>query len=241
MPLPIGLQLYTIRDLIEGQQLGDSLKKVADIGYTHCEVGPFSGHTTEEVTTAAREAGLVVVGSHEGDLALGDGVEALRTVVGLGIHHAIQPYLPPDQRTADAYRNVRDALLQLAHDDAVVLFHNHDWEFDQVDGDKTGYDILVNDTDLGAELDTCWVHVAGHDPVEQMKRLKGRLPLIHVKDAKGRQLTELGEGDVPVKAIVAAAEDCGVECLVVEQDNNWLKGDPMASIQKSYDYLKSIL
>ena len=241
MPLPIGLQLYTVRDLLEGSQLGDTLKKIADIGYTHAEVGPFSGHTTEELTKAARDAGLTVVGSHEGNLAFGDGPGTLKMVADLGIPYAIQPYMPQDKRTPEGYRKIADDLSKLSHEGVKVLYHNHDWEFDKIDGDTTGYDVLVMDTAIGAELDTCWSSVAGRDSVQLMKRLADRMPLIHVKDAKGRELTELGEGDVPVKDIVAAAPECGVECLVVEQDNHWMNGDPLASAKKSFDYLTSIL
>lgn len=244
MTLPIGLQLYTVRELLSGEQLGDTCKKLADVGYTHAEVGPFSGHTTEEVTKAARDAGMTVVGSHEGKLMTDEAGDVLKMLADLGIVHAIQPFLPNDWRTTEGYKKLADHLAALKQEGVVVLYHNHDWEYDKIDGEKTGYDLLINDTDLGAELDTCWTTVAGHDAVEQMKRLTGRLHLIHVKDCsdfEAKTLCEVGSGKVPVKDIVAAAEGCGVECLVVEQDNNWMNNDPLASAKKSYDYLKSIL
>ncbi len=162
----------------------------------------------------------------------------------LGIQHAIQPYLDGQHRTTAGYKKIADKLMGLKQDGVVVLYHNHDWEYDKVESDKTGYDVLMNETQLGAELDTCWTVVAGHDPIAQMEKLKGRLHLIHVKDCSDfekKTLCELGDGKVPVKDIVAAAEGCGVECLVVEQDNSWMNNDPLASAKKSYDYLKSIL
>ncbi|MEM1010902.1 MAG: sugar phosphate isomerase/epimerase [Planctomycetota bacterium] len=245
MTLPIGLQLYTVRDLLTGDQLGDTCKKLAEVGYTHAEVGPFSGHSTEAVTKAARDAGMTVVGSHEGSLIGDDANDTLKMLGDLGIRHAIQPYLPDEHRTADGYRKVAKTLEKVANFDGLsVLYHNHDWEFDTVDGDHTGYDLLIMDTGLGAELDTCWVSVAGRNPTQLMKRLSGRLPLIHVKDCSDfekKTLCELGDGKVPVKEIVATASQCGVECLVVEQDNSWMNDDPMASAKKSFDYLKSVL
>ncbi len=244
MSLPIGLQLYTVRDLLTGDQLGDTCKKLADIGYTHAEVGPFSGHTTEAVTKASRDAGLTVVGSHEGSLIEDSADDTLKMLADLGIKHAVQPYLTEEHRTAEGYKKVADKLGKLRHDDIAILYHNHEWEFDKLDGDRTGYDVLIMETPVAVELDTCWVSVAGHDPVQLMKSLQDRLHLIHVKDCNDfekKTLCELGDGKVPVKDIVAAAPSCGVECLIVEQDGDWMNNDPMASVKKSYDYLKSIL
>jgi sugar phosphate isomerase/epimerase len=244
MSLPIGLQLYTVRDLLGPTQLAETCKQLADIGYTHAEVGPFSGNSTADVAKAAIDAGMTVVGSHEGSLIEDNASETLKMLADLGIPHAIQPYLSEEHRTVEGYKKVAHRLMSLAQDEVKVLYHNHDWEYQEVGDGKTGYDVLVNDTSLRAELDTCWVSVAGNDPVNQMKHLSGRMPLIHVKDCsdfEARTLCELGDGKVPVRDIVAAAEGCGVTCLVVEQDNGWMNNDPLASVKKSYDYLKSVL
>ncbi len=49
---------------------------------------------------------------------------------------------------------------------------------------------------------------AGETPEETLKHI-GAPGLVHVKDAKGKQLTHLGDGDVPLKRIVTLLRDLG--------------------------------
>jgi len=245
MPLPIGLQFFTVRDRL-ADDLAGTCQRVAEIGYTHAEVGPFAGHTTEDVSRAALDAGLTIVASHEMSLITDQAGETLRMLAALGIPYAVQPALPRDLRNADGYLRVAERLAGLDGGEVTVAYHNHGWEFEPAGGaagDKLGYDLLVRDTTLAAELDTAWVAVAGHDPVAEMRRLSGRLPLIHVKDCRdfeNKTLCELGDGKVPVADIVAAAEECGVTCLVVEQDNTWVDTDPLKSAERSFKYLQKV-
>jgi sugar phosphate isomerase/epimerase len=244
MPLPIGLQLYTVRDILEGSQLGETCEKLAQFGYTHAEVGPFSGHTTEQVTKAARDAGMTVIGSHEGGLRGEDGKDVAKMLADLGIKYGLQPATSPNTRNLEGYKATAAALSKIDVPGVTIGYHNHDWEFQKVDGDTTGYDLLFDGNALVAEMDTCWVEVAGYSAVEQMQKLSGRVPLLHIKDCGDydkKTLCELGDGKVPVQEIVAAADGVGVECLIVEQDNNWMNDDPLASAKKSYEYLASIL
>ena len=42
-----------------------------------------------------------------------------------------------------------------------------------------------------------------------------------------------------MKAVVAAAPAAGVRYLIVEQDSNWVKGDPIESIRVSLENFKN--
>ena len=89
------------------------------------------------------------------------------------------------------------------------------------------------------ELDTYWALIAGHDPVAGLQKFKGRVPLVHLKDrdtADG-SFAELGTGDLPLDALIAAAPEVGVEWLIVEQDK--CKRPPLESVKISYDHLKT--
>ncbi|MEL7237734.1 MAG: sugar phosphate isomerase/epimerase, partial [Planctomycetota bacterium] len=126
-----------------------------------------------------------------------------------------------------------------------TAYHNHDFEFETMDDGQTGWDHIFHggDAQLGAEMDTCWVAVGKHDPVDEMKKLTGRVPLLHIKDCSdfdAKTLCEVGTGKVDIKAILAAAEDVGAEYLVVEQDNNWIDGDCVKSAKISFENLKSM-
>ena len=68
-----------------------------------------------------------------------------------------------------------------------------------------------------------------------MRKLKGRCPLLHVKDMEPGDeqfFAEVGEGILDFQEIVAVAEEIGTEWLVVEQDAS--RRSPFESIAISY-------
>jgi len=80
------------------------------------------------------------------------------------------------------------------------------------------------------EMDCGWVKVAGHDPVELMKKYPHRFSLFHVKDfhlppdisiAKHDQakVTELGRGSIDYRPVFAqAAKNQKITHAFVEQE-----------------------
>jgi len=97
---------------------------------------------------------------------------------------------------------------------------------------------------LKAEIDTYWIQAGGGDPVEWIRKCAGREPLLHLKDmgiTPGREvrMAEIGEGNLNWPAILKAAEQAGVEYLLVEQDNCYDRG-PFESLAISYANLKEM-
>ena len=114
-------------------------------------------------------------------------------------------------------------------------------------------DTMFADTDpklVQLETDVFWLSVAGVDPVKFLKDHAGRVALVHLKDkdpAQAKQYNEgvphgtfreVGSGNLDFKAILNTAHDIGVKHYFVEQD--WTPGDPLVSLKKSYDYLRSL-
>jgi sugar phosphate isomerase/epimerase len=94
------------------------------------------------------------------------------------------------------------------------------------------------------ELDTYWVHFGGGDCVEWCRKLRGRLPFIHLKDyaiTRERQpiFCEIGVGTLPFKRIIAEAERSGCQWFIIEQDT--CPNDPFDSLKISFDYVKANL
>ena len=99
------------------------------------------------------------------------------------------------------------------------------------------------------EIDVFWVKAAGVDPVELIKKLKGRVSQLHLKDLKeGLALPtfgglpedafqELGDGIIPMEPILVAAKDAGVVHCHVEQDQS---PDAIASIRQSLKHLGTL-
>ena len=114
----------------------------------------------------------------------------------------------------------------------VLTYHNHAVELTPFRG-KTALDYIYAKTDpqnLQGEIDTYWIQHGGGDPVDWCRRLKGRLPLLHMKDYTVKpdgqpDFASIGAGNLNWPAIIAAAEESGCEWFIVEQDTT--PGDPV--------------
>lgn len=244
--LRLGLQLYTLRDLLEEDFKG-TLAKVAELGYQGVEFHHFYGHSAEEVKAMLDEYGLEVLGTHVQYTSL---LEDLDSVIayhkGIGNKNIVVPYLSEEQRSSwpQIFTNLQEIGSRLKQEGLVLLYHNHDFELTEKIGGRTALDALYDSVPadvLLAELDTCWIHFAGYSPIEYIQAYEGRLPIVHWKDVKrkedGSPLTvELGQGEVDVAAVGDAAEQAGVEWIVVEQDI--CTNPPLESIEASLNWIK---
>ena len=142
-----------------------------------------------------------------------------------------------------------------------MCYHNHAFEFKPI-GDKSdagpqdagpqsGYEVMMKEfsPDMKFEVDVFWVAVGGKDPAELIKELGSRVSQLHLKDLNGATklpsydgvpkdaFEEIGDGIIDMERIIDAAGDAGVAYCHVEQDQS---PDPLASIQQSIKYLKSM-
>lgn len=246
MSLPIALQMYTVRDAMADDP-DAGFARVAEIGFKHVELAGLYGHTAAEIKALLDKHGLTALGAHVGYAADPDALApAVADAKALGIDFLAQPFWPQERRSAAGYAEVVAAAKAAAeaHPDLRFGYHNHDFEFQSLVRDRTGYDVLFGGTGLLAQMDVAWVAIADEDPLAWLDILKGRVPALHMKDAKYKsgqpQLCEAGTGDVDLPAVAKAAPAAGVEYLVVEQDNSWIDNDPVKSAKISLDYLKSI-
>jgi len=248
---PIGLQLYTLRDLTKSDFSG-TLAKVARIGYSAVEFAGYGGLTAEQVRKLLDDLGLACCGTHEGYGALTPETLAKTIEFNQAIRSPfiICPSMPSEFRDQGgdgikafaqamnlAGEQVRSAGMQLC-------YHNHDFEFKQVDG-KTLYDLLLDNVDrqlVKMEIDTYWVKYAGVDPVKLISRLSGRCPLLHMKDmskTEPRTFAPVGMGVMDIKSIVQAGLAHGTQWFVVEQDQ--CKGPALEAVSYSYVNLLRVL
>lgn len=253
MSLPIALQLFTVRDPLK-EDFEGTLANIAEIGYRFVEFAGFHGRSVEQVRETCRRLGLQGCAAHHGITEFEVSVEGLvQTATTLGYDCIVLPFLPKEWRTAEGYRKLAAVLRQAGKEAAQkgiqVLYHNHDFEFEPIDGQVTGMEILATELEgarVGFELDTCWVQLAGQDPVKWLRDLAGRVPIIHIKDAPdpgsagGRRFTEVGTGSINLPGVLKAAPEAGVRYLVVEQDADW-KGTPLDSARTSYVNLVTML
>lgn len=266
--LPIGLQLYTVRELLE-KDLKGTLQKIADIGFKDLESamgqkGHYYGMKPKEFTSMLDGMGMKLRSSHvlmgtqtKEEAPLPDSVmtltNSLQKLVDMAAE-AGQQYLtcaflfPSEHKTINQYKkhielfNRAGEACQKAG--LKFAYHNHDFEFEKIDG-QVPYDLILSETDpekVKLELDLYWVAKAGLNHLELFQKNPGRFAMWHVKDmdkTEKKFFTEVGNGSIDFKSIFAAAKTSGMEYYFVEQDQT--PGDPIASITTSYANLSKIL
>jgi sugar phosphate isomerase/epimerase len=269
----LGFQLYTLRNIL-GANPAAAFQALSKAGYTQVEV---LRQGLDQLGPMLKSAGLTPVSGHfDAPLVTGnweiwakaggytpppkgyDLKAAIAQAKETGLKYYVVPYLTPGERGGiDFYRKFADQLNQAGEAcrsaGLKFCYHHHAFEFQPIDG-KRPLDILLERTDkalVGWEVDVFWVSVAGSDPIEFLKSLAGRAPLIHLKDkGKGTPNTfsesgvareafkEVGNGVLDIPGILRAAAAAGVEQYFVEQDQ--CPGDPVASLKQSIDYLRKV-
>ena len=245
----VALQLYTLRDHLKTtKDIIDSLKKVASIGYKAVQVSGMGPIAEGELLIILDGEGLRLCATHEdGNTILSDPEAVVDRLRKLNCKYTAYPYPAGIDFTDHAQveklaRDLNRAGEVLHNAGQVLTYHNHAIELLKL-GDGTILDHLYAQTDaryLQGEIDTYWIQYGGGDPAEWCEKLKGRLPLLHMKDyritAKNQpDFAEIGYGNLNWKRILAAAKESGCQWFIIEQDT--CPGDPFESIKKSFDYV----
>lgn len=250
MKLPIALQLYSVRDIAE-QEPEKILREIKSYGYDGVELSGFYGKTPAEMASLLADIGLIPVSAHVGiDLMRQDMEKVIDDYKAIGCEYIAVPWIAeadcPGKENWENTRRDITRFASLAHEKGMKLcYHNHDFEFEKV-GDKYILDIIYEEIpSLLVEQDSCWVSVSGESPEEYLKKYKARTPLLHLKDYTGNkkdgsfQSRPNGYGVMNFKSVIAAAEDNGVEWLIVEQDEPAMDKTSMECAKLSIEYLKT--
>jgi sugar phosphate isomerase/epimerase len=227
---PIGIQLYTVRELFSADPMG-TLAKVAAIGYREVE---FGGGGYDKMDHAALRKtmdrlGLKSPSLHIGYEALGSDFDgAVKMAKTLGADTVILPYMNAEQRNAESWKvavaNFNRWAGQLKKVGLDFAYHNHDFEFTTKPDGRSLYDMLLADTDpalVKLELDLFWAVAAGEDPKAIIQRNPGRIYAYHVKDrtADGK-MTSVGKGVIDFADIFTLNATAGVKHFYVENDQS---------------------
>ncbi|WP_343519541.1 sugar phosphate isomerase/epimerase [Sphingomonas sp.] len=225
---PIGLQLYTVRELFSKDPMG-TLERVARIGYREVE---FGGGGYDRMDHAALRKtmdrlGLKSPSLHIGHEALGADFEgAVRMAKTLGADTVVVPYMAEAYRNAAAWKTAvadfnRHAE-RLKKSGLGFAYHNHDFEFTVKPDGRSLFDTLVAEGDpalVKIELDLFWTVAAGEDPKALIARLPGRIYAYHVKDrAADGKMTSVGKGTIDFADIFTLNRTAGVKHFYVEND-----------------------
>ena len=258
VPAEVGIQLYTLRDLLPGDVNG-VLEALARAGIGEVETAGYADREPAAFAAALAAHGLAAPSAHAlprevvassamaADVAPFDAL--LADALAVGHAYLVVPWLPPDARPdRDGYLRLADTLNELG-DQAKGLgvqlgYHNHDFEFDTFGTDRPAYFDFVERLDpalVVMELDLYWATVAGYDPVDLFERYPGRFPLWHVKDGAGPDWTQtaVGAGAIDWPRIFAASAAAGLRHAFLEADHP-PDGDGLAFARRSAAYLDSL-
>ncbi|MCX6343744.1 MAG: sugar phosphate isomerase/epimerase [Armatimonadetes bacterium] len=249
----VAAQLYTIRDFIQTpEDIASSLKKIREIGYSAIQISGMGPIDEGELSRILQGEGLTCCATHEPGARIISEPEAIvERLNKLDCKYTAYPYpAGVDFSTLDAVKSfaadLNSAGKVLYDSGKTLAYHNHQIEFRRFAG-QTILDIIYAETDpryLQGEIDAYWVQYGGGNPLDWCKKLKGRLPLLHMKDymiTNDNQPTfaEIGNGNLDWKSIVAEAESGGCEWFIVEQDT--CAGDPFDSLRISFEYVEENL
>ena len=214
--LPLGLQLYSLRELLP-KDFDGTLKAIAAAGYTEVEAAGFYAMSAQEFKQSMDTAGLHCVSAHYPLSMLQPQLESIITYANqLGLQYIVcaSPALKDPSRVGLSSKDpgYHDAWVQaFTLDDwkwnaeqynqigskvkAYGMhfgYHNHTTEFRKLKN-VVPYDELIKLTDpdlVTFEMDCGWVSVAGYSPAEYLTKYPARISMLHVKDFDLKKGTE---------------------------------------------------
>jgi sugar phosphate isomerase/epimerase len=266
--LPVGLQLYSVRDLLPKDYEG-TLRQLGALGYREVEAAGFFGHSPSEVKQAMARAGLNCVSAHYPLRDLLPKVdETIQFGKDLGLKYIVcaSPWLKDPSRVKDpGSRAARDAMTlddwrwnaeqfnrigeRVNAAGIRFAYHNHTAEFRSEKG-VVFYDELMRTTDpakVTFEMDCGWVVVGGKNPVDYLTRYPMRISMLHVKDFKmsgwaaGSEpppSTEMGRGTIDYRPIFEAAKKAHIDHAFVEQEE--FDMPPMEALKIDADFMRTL-
>jgi len=250
--IPIGVQLYSVRDVC-GKDFDGALKQIAEMGFEGVEFAGYHKYAKDPdgLRKKLDELKLKAAGTHIGAGQLtGDNLK--KTV---DFHKAIGCaflIVPGDGRfthpeNSKAYAELMNKTAEALKPEGLFTgHHNHTQEFGK-DGEKTYWDLFAERTskDVILQQDMGHTMFAGVDPVATLKKHPGRTRTTHIKcrppKGSGKKPYVGEEGVVDWKGYANGCYEVGgTDWFVIEQEE-YPDGNSMAATRLSLEGWKKVL
>lgn len=252
----IGIQLFTLRDYIKTpEDFEKTLSRLHDMGVEHIQISGIGDFCAKQQKEILDKYGMKVCVTHkpldkitgEIEKQINDHKTIACDAIGLG--------MPPESYRGNVGKvrhfisDINEISQKLKENGMTFNYHNHAFEFFRLDDMACGMmDILLEETDpeyFKFIPDVAWMHYAGHDPVSILKKMKGRIKVLHFKDyiineKRERHFVSLGKGVVNLEECYKIACELEIPYIMYEQDNDWVDGDPFKATEESWEYLKKL-
>ncbi|MDR0569545.1 MAG: sugar phosphate isomerase/epimerase [Spirochaetaceae bacterium] len=248
--MKIGAQLYSVRDYTKTPaDIEDTLRRIKAIGFEVIQISGFGPCDIDLLAGWIKELGLDVCVTHTPWNRLADPAELKKVAaehrkigcpqVGLGAKP--EDVFPNSYEGYTRFIKKANGICRILKNEGLTFgYHNHDFEFQKWNGVSAMDRIIEECPDMYFILDTFWVQAGGCNPVSYIKKLAGRIKVIHFKDYRikdrNRQFAEIGEGNLDWDEIIPVCKETGIPYAVIEQDGDFLT-DPFESLALSRSFL----
>ncbi|MEX0745196.1 MAG: sugar phosphate isomerase/epimerase, partial [Phycisphaeraceae bacterium] len=227
----IGAQMFTLRDYCKTPaDIASTCKKLADMGFgaIQASAAGFGSIDAKELKKILDDNGMVCAATHRGldEMREASAIVDWHKTVGCELT-AVGGFNPGNTNRAEWEQFAKDYNAigpKLAAQGLRVGYHNHSHELAQFDYDPASVDpnniplqMLLDQLDdsIWFEIDTYWIAHGGGDPAQWIRKCKGRIPAVHVKDMtitakREHKMCEVGAGNLNWPAILDACKDAGV-------------------------------
>ena len=239
---PLAVQLYSAREEL-ARDFEGTVRQIAAMGYAGVE--PYGGMPGALADNAAlfRELELEVCCSHIGYPDDDSKDSVLELAAAFDATRVAIAFMPPAEfETVGAIKATCERLNaagEWARSHGLSLsYHNHWWEYKQLNGVAT-LDLMLDELSdaVSLEIDTYWVQVGGLDAMDVLRQAGARSPLVHLKDGPvdvDGNMTAVGGGKMDMPALVAVSQPT-TDWYIVELDR--CATDMLDAIADSYSYL----
>jgi len=224
----------------------------------------FFGNTAKQTKKILDDHGLSSPSMHTDLDTLRDHMGPLAEAANtIGATYVTLPAIPDDERTnLDAYKKIAadfNKIGESAKKHGVrFAYHNHGYGFSPMEG-QIPFQLILKQTDpnlVFLQMDLFWTVAGGVDPLKLITENKGRYKMMHVKDMKSQarfsgdggnvqqwmalfgEMTNVGDGVLDLKNILAAAKANGMEHFIIEQD---IVKNPEVALKICVDNFKKLI
>ncbi len=251
--MKVGVQLYTLRDYCKTlEDFSETLKKIADIGYTTVQVSGTCAYEADWLAEQLKATGLHCGVTHYNyDRIINETDKVIEEHKKFGCHCIGIGGIPKysENKSTKFVAEIGAPAQKIFDAGLQFTYHNHSHEYTDTVEDGRFLLKYLSDTFTPAQmnftLDTYWVKFGGFNVLDEIKRLSGRMEVVHFKDMfitedGEKKMSWVGGGNVfDFEKIAEAFIAAGSKYAYVEQDNCY-DDDPFDCVKKSYAYLKSI-
>ena len=255
----IAVTLYNLREYCKDETgLARTLEQLKRIGYRSVQISAVSLEPAV-IRKCLDDYGMECCATHESvDLILNDTEKLIEKLSILKCGFTALGSAPAVYVSHDGMKMLGEKMSKageiLAKHGIKLGYHNHSFEFNRYGQDKTLLQTLFDNSDpkyLYSELDVQWVARGGASPASWIRKLAGRIDVIHFKDFTIRAgqngywdatptLCEIGYGNLDWEEIVKACRETKVRVFSIEQDSPYPGRAIFDSMRMSFEYCKKL-